>query len=494
MRTTNRGDVPGRHVAPSQAKGVAEDVDDVVFDAGSLSFVQDWVVDGGDTSAAAAAAATVEAEPRREDPRKTNPNRRLGVGAQPKKPKQDRPEPSALEKKMLRKRQRQELSDAIAGEMDTHGVVDDDKEGDGESKTASFKKKKKKSTGQQGEQNFTAPAPADPAAPAAGGTKSRKTKGAEEAVGGSGDGNSGGSGAGDAGGDGEKSGGKRKARRKKKKSAAPEVATGEADAAGGGGPAAVAAETPDKNSAAVVEETSPMIAAEAEVGGGGKVAETAEPGESKKQRRGWGKARSKSAGAAADTAENANQTNQAEERSGRTDEHRPPRKKTRSRQKNIRKDKRPADQRPAYLRAGDPEFSGRGLTEETRKFLGLPQDDFGDAPPAGWGKPGKVVPTASWVIDKKPRRLPKHLEPDAGGEGRNAAMTMTSAAASTDAGRKSNSAPAAAEAAPSVSGKSKYKNLSLTPGGKTSAKKKRAINKGSHGHGPGGAGGVKSKA
>lgn len=88
MRTTNRGDVPAHHVAPSQANGVAEDVDDVVFDAGSLSFVQDWVVDGGDSSAAAAAAA--EAEPRREDPRKTNPNRRLGVGAQPKKPKQDR--------------------------------------------------------------------------------------------------------------------------------------------------------------------------------------------------------------------------------------------------------------------------------------------------------------------------------------------------------------------------------------------------------------------
>lgn len=88
MRTTNRGDVPARHVPPSQANAVAEDVDDVVFDAGSLSFVQDWVVDGGDTSAAAAAAA--EVEPRREDPRKTNPNRRLGVGAQPKKPKQDR--------------------------------------------------------------------------------------------------------------------------------------------------------------------------------------------------------------------------------------------------------------------------------------------------------------------------------------------------------------------------------------------------------------------
>lgn len=370
---------------------------------------------------------------------------------------------------MLRKRQRQELSDAIAGEVDTHGLIDNDREGDGESKTASFKKKKKTRTGQQEEGNLTAPARTDPAATAAGKTKSRKENGAVEAVTGSGDGNSGGSGAGDVGGDGEKPGGKRKARRKKKKSAAPEVTTGGADAA-----AAVAAATPDEKPATVVEETSLVTAVEAEAGGGGKVEETMVPGESKKQRRGWGKARSKSAGAAADTAENVNQAQDAGERIGRTEERRP-RKKTRSRQKNIRKDKRPADKRPAYLRAGDPEFSGRGLTEETRKFLGLPQDGFGDAPPAGWGKPGKVGPTASWVIDKRPRKLPKHLEPDAGDEGTDAATT--SATASTDSGRKSR--PAAAEARPSAAGKSKYKNLSLTPGGKTSAKKKRA--KGSHG-------------
>ncbi|CAM9987632.1 unnamed protein product [Ectocarpus sp. 12 AP-2014] len=383
---------------------------------------------------------------------------------------------------MLRKRQRQELSDVIAGEMDTHGVVDDDKEGDGESKTASFKKKKKRS-----EQQGTS-APADPAATSAEDTKSKKKNGAVEAVVGSGDGISGGSGAGDAGDDGEKPGGKRKARRKKKKCAAPEVATAEADAAvaaAAASSATVTAATPDKKSATVVEETSPMTAAEAEAGGGGKVAETAEPGESKKQRRGWGKARSKSAGAAAGTAENVNQAKDSGGRSGRTDEHRP-RKKTRSRQKNIRKDKRSADERPAYLRAGTPDFSGRGLTEETRKFLGLPQDDFGDAPPAGWGKPGKVRPTASWVIDKKPRRLPKHLEPDAVNEGTNAATT--SVAASTDAGREST--PAATEAAPSATGKSKYKNLSLTPVGKTSANKKERA-KGSHG--PGGTSGVKGK-
>ncbi|CAM9286804.1 unnamed protein product [Choristocarpus tenellus] len=51
------------------------------------------------------------------------------------------------------------------------------------------------------------------------------------------------------------------------------------------------------------------------------------------------------------------------------------RKKVRSRQKNIRKDKRSMEQRPAHLRLGDPGFSGRDLTEETRQRLGLSVDD-----------------------------------------------------------------------------------------------------------------------
>lgn len=85
MRTTNRGDVPAPHVARSEEKAVADPGEDVVFDAGSLSFVQDWVegADGGGD-------ATTEGELDRQDPRQTNPNRRLGVGAQPKKPKQER--------------------------------------------------------------------------------------------------------------------------------------------------------------------------------------------------------------------------------------------------------------------------------------------------------------------------------------------------------------------------------------------------------------------
>lgn len=88
MRTTNRGDVPAPHVAPGQGKSGADPADDVVFDAGSLSFVQDWVVDGGDTGADLGVA--VEVDPERQDPRRSNPNRRLGVGARPKKSKQER--------------------------------------------------------------------------------------------------------------------------------------------------------------------------------------------------------------------------------------------------------------------------------------------------------------------------------------------------------------------------------------------------------------------
>ena len=85
MRTSNRGDVPAPHVACSEEKAAADPAQDVVFDAGSLSFVQDWV-GGADGSA----DATTEGELDRHDPRQSNPNRRLGVGARPKKAKQER--------------------------------------------------------------------------------------------------------------------------------------------------------------------------------------------------------------------------------------------------------------------------------------------------------------------------------------------------------------------------------------------------------------------
>jgi hypothetical protein len=47
------------------------------------------------------------------------------------------------------------------------------------------------------------------------------------------------------------------------------------------------------------------------------------------------------------------------------------RKKTRSKQKNIRKDTRSAEQMPDYLKLGNQNYSGRELTLETRKKLGM---------------------------------------------------------------------------------------------------------------------------
>eukprot|EP00903_Cladosiphon_okamuranus_P018079 g16638.t1 len=461
MRATNRGDVPTPHVPPGQAKNETDPGEDVVFDAGSLSFVKDWVVDGGDSGAAGAAAAAVDVEPAREDPRQSNPNRRLGVGAQPKKPKQERPEPSALEKKLLRKRQRQELSDAIGGEVDTHGVVNDDKDGDVESKTASFKKKNSKRRGGPGdEQDATA---LDPPASSAGETRSKKSKksnkdkqddaeagvkvGVDETTAGEEGGRGGGEGEhGER--EGEKHGRKRKARRKKNKSATAEAVAEGAKAA------AAAAETTPQTSAAIVEQHQPSVEAESEA---------ADDGQTKKQRRGWGKARPKPIAAPTpNPPEGANQASDAAEDGWKVDERRP-RKKTRSKQKNIRKDKRPLEKRPSYLRAGDPEFSGRGLTDETRKFLGLPADDVGDAPPAGWGKPGKVPAKPVFLIDKKPRKLPKHLAPEGIGYGHGAeaaeAVVRTSAAASVGKSKSKSKS------------KSKYKNLTLPTGAsKTSSK------------------------
>jgi len=96
------------------------------------------------------------------------------------------PEPSALEKKLLRKRQRQELSDAIAGEMDTHGVVEeqDGEEGAAESKTASFKKKKNRARdGQNATEAAASAAPAAPPAPAAGRKKPKKGNGVQVVAG-----------------------------------------------------------------------------------------------------------------------------------------------------------------------------------------------------------------------------------------------------------------------------------------------------------------------
>ena len=133
-------------------------------------------------------------------------------------------------------------------------------------------------------------------------------------------------------------------------------------------------------------------------------------------------------------------------------------------------------ERPAYLRAGDPEYCGRGLTDETRKFLGFPQDSFDSAPPAGWGQPentgvspGRVVDkNPGWVVDKKPSPTPQHSvsrdecnvgdEPDSG--------------VAVDPKRE-----VARVVIARPSGKSKYKNLALPLGNlkadKADAKKRR---------------------
>ncbi|CAM9865637.1 unnamed protein product [Pylaiella littoralis] len=510
MRTTNTGDVPAPHAAPSQAKngaGPADDVDDVVFDAGSLSFVQDWVVDEGDSGAAGAAA---DVEPERQDPRQSNPNRRLGVGAQPKKSQQERPEPSAFEKKMLRKRQRQELSDAIAGEMDTHGVVDDDDDVCAESKTASFKKKKKKNRSGREEPDAAPAVPAGAAAAAAAASPASAAgeqepmeiqdgakaaaKAAAAAAATRGDGGETSGHKKDS--EGEHRGRKRKARRKKNKPAEAGVAgegkeaAADDDASAGpsadvdaSGTAAAAAdaEMPSQTSVTVVEQHT-SVGAQDHKDSGGRNSREVEPGEAKKQRRGWGKARSKSSAAPAEDAGEIEGASRGERGGGTEAGERRLRKKTRSKQKNIRKDKRPAGERPAHLRAGDPEFRGRGLTQETRKFLGLPaEDDSSDAPPAGWGKPGEPWAKPVFLIDKKPRRLPEHLRSGAGGEdGGGGELETVQSGERGDAASVDPAEPRAAstktgrEAAPALAGKtkSKYKNLASPPdASRTSAKK-----------------------
>lgn len=84
MRASSRGDVPEPHLPPNAGKTAVGPSEDVVFDAGSLSFVSDWV--GG----ADGTEPPVEIEPGAEDKRQSNPNRRLGVGAKPKQARQER--------------------------------------------------------------------------------------------------------------------------------------------------------------------------------------------------------------------------------------------------------------------------------------------------------------------------------------------------------------------------------------------------------------------
>lgn len=47
--------------------------------------------------------------------------------------------------------------------------------------------------------------------------------------------------------------------------------------------------------------------------------------------------------------------------------------KVRSRQKNIKKDNRPSNEKPDHLRVGSKHYAGRPMTKETRQFLALPE-------------------------------------------------------------------------------------------------------------------------
>ena len=347
--------------------------------------------------------------------------------------------------------------------MRAHGVEDSIGGEEGESKTAIFKTKNKKR-----ERKQPASLPEKDARPGvAGGGENksfREDKGGGPASGG-GEGEAVGNAGDDDLGPGEKHGRKRKTKRKKRKAAVKEVDEGAEDGVGIPQLSAAAAATPT----AAAEGNPPAEAAAEEADGGNP--EDPEQG-TKKQRRGWGKARSKTAAQAG--SERVGMADAAVE--GAAWERRS-RKKVRSKQKNIRKDKRPVGERPAYLRAGDPEFCGRGLTDETRKFLGLPQDGFGSTPPAGWGQPGEIGESPgtlldrsrSWVVDKKPTLIPEHSvsrdegsgggEPDSG-----VAVELTREVAHV------------ARAPPL--GKSKYKNLAMPPGKKSkvvkvSAKKRR---------------------
>ena len=263
-------------------------------------------------------------------------------------------------------------------------MVEDDIESEGESKTASFKGKGKR----QGNDEEVGERPSNMAVDrkdgAESGSASGDTFGKREQ-------------------DGEGAfGRKRKTRRKKGKSRA----TG----SDGGGDTAVSVSQPpateNTNNNAPVDE--PLAKEQEPIG----VETDARESETRKQRRGWGKARSKPPVDAADSdgkSRDGEHTALADAVSEERKYERPKRKKVRSRQKNIRRDKRSLEQRPAHLRIGDPEFSGRGLTSETRKALGLPPDDF-DAASPGWGNREKSEgEDVGRVIDKQRAKVPKRL-------------------------------------------------------------------------------------
>lgn len=83
MKKRNRGDVPAPHVPRGHGKVAVDPAEDVVFDAGELSFVQDWVEADGQEPPPAEEERGVGVGQSRQ-------NRRLGVGAVVKKSRDEK--------------------------------------------------------------------------------------------------------------------------------------------------------------------------------------------------------------------------------------------------------------------------------------------------------------------------------------------------------------------------------------------------------------------
>lgn len=73
----------------------------------------------------------------------------------------------------------------------------------------------------------------------------------------------------------------------------------------------------------------------------------------------------------ASVAEPASSTTGTEKPEDRVNSRIRKRTKTRSKQKNIRRDNRAAENKPAHLHVGNKEYAGRPLTEQTKSLLGV---------------------------------------------------------------------------------------------------------------------------
>ena len=126
------------------------------------------------------------------------------------------------------------------------------------------------------------------------------------------------------------------------------------------------------------------------------------------------------------------------------------RKKTRSRQKNIRKDNRSIESRPSHLNRGSAEYTGRPLTHETKKKLGIARMDQKQTSEAFGGNWANEKPETG-VVDRNTQDRRQSVPEDA-----NEALTMIGDCV------VSNEPPAISEskaAKPKSKRKRKFKNV-----------------------------------